>query len=327
MEQKFTKITDKNEWQGFLDKVLFKTFFHNIEWEEFLESQFKWLRFERYLYKDEALLSLARAKNKLISHPFCEYGGPLPLIETVDGVNFQKDLFGEFKIPFKISFHPKLLDYFKGIEFSENQRETYLFEDINSKTEQDLWQSMDRNRHRAIKEAQDRGFKFKKCENLDALKKLYGFYVQNLKKHRAIPYPFSFFKFFFSSPEAEVMMVDGGGAVGGNIFLFCDKAVHSFLCGFDNIAKAESAHSLVLWEEIKMAKERGYSTFDFGAARRESSIGDFKKRWGAKPYPIYELKNYSGESSLRQSKLRIIFGLLPPFLIKKISPYLLKYKL
>ena len=88
---KFTKITNKNEWQDLLGKVLFKTFFHNIDWEEFLESQFKWLKFERYLWPaqgGQALLSLARVKvggkEKLVSHPFCEYGGPLPLAEKID---------------------------------------------------------------------------------------------------------------------------------------------------------------------------------------------------------------------------------------------------
>ena len=32
-----------------------------------------------------------------------------------------------------------------------------------------------------------------------------------------MPYPFSFFEFFFGSAKAEVMMVDRRGAVGGNI--------------------------------------------------------------------------------------------------------------
>lgn len=327
MEQKFIKITDKNKWQGLLDKVLFKTFFHFWEWEEFLENQFKWLRFERYLYKDSALLSFARVGNKLISHPFCEYGGPLPLAEKIDGKIFQKDLFEEFKTPFKISFHPRLLSYFEDIEFSENKRETYLFENLHAQDKNQIWDKMDRNRHRSIKSAEEHSFKIRACQDSGELKKLYDFYVENLKKHRAIPYPFSFFEFFFSSPAAEVVVVDRRGVVGGNIFLFYDKIVHSFLCGFDNISKIDQAHSLVLWEEIQKIKEKGYQSFDFGATRKDSSIRDFKERWGAKAYPIYELKNYSGESGLRKSKLRDIYTLLPEFLIKKLSPYLLKYKL
>ena len=44
-------------------------------------------------------------------------------------------------------------------------------------------------------------------------------------------------------------------------------------------------------------------------------------------YPIQELKNYSGDSKMRDSWLRDVWGRLPVLLIKKLSPYLLKYKL
>jgi hypothetical protein len=82
-----------------------------------------------------------------------------------------------------------------------------------------------------------------------------------------------------------------------------------------------------LWETIKKIKKEGFQTFDFGASRKDSSFSAFKQRWGAKALTIFELKNYSQESRLKDSKLRKVFGLLPLFLIKKLSPHLLKYKL
>lgn len=329
MHKNFAKVENSKDWQNLLDKVLFKTFFHYIEWEEFLERQFKWLRFERYFYKDSALLSLARVGNKLISHPFCEYGGPLPLVEKIDGGEFRKDLFEEFKIPFKISFHPKLLDYFEGMEFPENQRETYFFEDLHVQNASQVWDKLNRNRRRSIKEAQSYGFEIERCRNLEDLKKLHTLYVKSLKEHKAIPYPFSFFRFLSESPKnAEILLMKKGKKLaGGNIFLYYGKIVHSFLCGFDKKYKNLGAHSLLLWSAINNAREKGLQAFDFGATRKDSSIRDFKERWGAEALPIYELKNYSGESSLRKSKLRDAYALLPAFLIKKLSSHLLKYKL
>lgn len=328
MEKKFTKITDKNKWQNLLNRVLFKTFFHFWDWEEFLESQFKWLKFERYIWENRALLSMARVGNRLISHPFCEYGGPLPLIEKIDGRVFQKDVLEEFKTPFKISFHPQLLNYFKGMEFPENQRETFLFENLHIQNTDWFWEKMDRNRHRAIKTAESQGFEIKKCQNLKELKELYNFYIKNLKEHKALVYPFSFFRFFFQNPQAEILLVERRKElVGGNIFLLYDKILHSFLCGFDGRYKNFGAHSLILWEQIKRAKEKNCQIFDFGATRKDSTIRDFKERWGAKAYPIFELSNYSGQSRLRESKLRNIYALLPTFLMKKLSPHLLRYKL
>lgn len=325
MENKFLKIVDKKEWQNLLSKVLFKTFFHNLEWEEFLEKQFNWLKFERYIYKNDCLLSLARVDKKLISHPFCEYGGPLPLVEKIDGLAFQKDLFEEFKIPLKISFHPKLLDYFKGYDDNQSQRETYLLEQIQSLNPENIG---DRNRRRAVKTAQESGLTCQKCEKIDDLKTLYNFYVKSLKKHRALVYPFSFFEFFFQNPNAEILLVKKEKKiVGGNIFLFYDKIIHSFLCGFDEKYRKLGAHSLVLWLEFRRKQKEGFKAFDFGATKKSSSLSNFKSRWGAKPYPVFELKNYTGSPRLKDSFLRDVWSYLPSFLIKKLSPHLLKYKL
>jgi len=333
MENKFFKVEDREKWQALLDKVLFKTFFHFLEWEDFLESQFKWLKFERYLWKDQVILSLARVKirgkEKLISHPFCEYGGPLPLIEKIDGRQFQKDLFEEFKTPLKISFHPQLLPYFESMEFTENQRESFFFEELGKKTTAELQQNLDRNRHRSIKLALSQNFQTEQCRSLKDLKDLYVLYIKSLRKHKALVYPFSFFEFFLENPQAKISLLKTkkGDLIGGNIFIMYDKISHSFLCGFNEKYKDLGAHSLVLWQEVERSKESGCEKFDFGATKKDSSIRDFKNRWGAVSYPIFELRNYSGESKLKDSFLRDVWSYLPTGLIKVLSPHFIKYKL
>ena len=172
------------------------------------------------------------------------------------------------------------------------------------------------------------GLTVEKCKTENDLKTLYDFYVRSLKKHKALVYPFSFFKFFLDSPSDEILLVKRGEkTVGGNVFLLCDKIIHSFLCGFDEKYLKLGAHTLVLWSELKRKHQEGFETFDFGAVRKGSSIGDFKNRWGAAAFPIFELKNYPGESKLKDSFLRDVWKYLPSFVIKRISPYLLKYKL
>ncbi len=319
------EINNKREWQDLLNRVLFKTFFHSWEWEGFLESQFPWMKFKHYQWKNEALLSWAKTEKKSVSHPFCEYGGPLPLIKNIDGQAFQKDLFEEFKAPLKISFHPYLLNYFKGFDVINSPRETYLLENISKLNVETVG---DRNRHRQKNKAQDVGLTVEKCKTENDLKILYDFYVKSLKKHKALVYPLSFFKHFLNSPNAEILLAKRGEKiVGGNVFIFYDKIIHSFLCGFDEKYRKLGAHTLVLWSELKRKQQEGFETFDFGATKKGSSIGDFKNRWGAASYPIFELKNYTGDSKLKDSFLRDIWSWLPVSLIKKLSPRLLKYKL
>lgn len=329
MEKRFLKIEDRKDWQALLNRVLFKTFFHSWEWEEFLEKNFNWLKFEHYVWQNKALLSFARAemgeREKLVSHPFCEYGGPLPLVQEIDGLAFQKDLFEEFKTPLKISFHPYLLNYFKGFDTTNSPRETYLLENIGDLNVETVG---DRNRHRQKNKALESGLVVEKCKTENDLKTLYDLYVKSLKKHKALVYPFSFFQSFFKSSQAEVMLVKHKEkTVGGNIFLFYGKVIHSFLCGFDEKYRNLGAHTLILWSELKRKQREDFKTFDFGATKKGSSIGDFKNRWGATSYPIFELKNYTEESKLKNSFLRDIWSWLPASLIKRLSPRLLKYKL
>jgi hypothetical protein len=330
MASNFKRIENREEWQGLLDKALFKTFFHSLKWETFLEEEFPWLKFERYVWlgqgvQAKALLSLANVNGKkLVSHPFCEYGGPLPLIGEIDGQELKRDLLAEFRVPFKISFHPYLLKYFKGLEREPSQRETYLLENIGSLDLDDIG---DRNRHRQKQRAVESGLTVEACQTENDLQTLYNLYVQSLKKHKALVYPLSFFEFFFQNKADILLAKQGQKTVGGNIFLLYNGFVHSFLCGFEERYRNLGAHTLILWSELKQKQSTSSNAFDFGATRKDSSIGDFKSRWGATAYPIIELKNYQGESKLKDSFLRDVWSLLPAFLIKRLSPRLLKHKL
>lgn len=314
----FQKIENKKEWQELLNRVLFKTFFHQLDWEDFLEKEFQWLKFERYIYQDLALLSLAKVKQKLISHPFCEYGGPLPLAEKIDFQKFQKDLFLEFKEPIKISFHPKLLNYFQNgprTVLGSSGRVTYLLEgaSILRKT----------TRHE-IEKTQKQNLRIEKCQKEKDLKDLYNLFVKSAKKHRVPVYPFSFLHYFWRSSDSEIILAKfQNRVIAGSVFLFYDKFIHYFQNAVDDKYKSLGANYLILWNQIQ---NKGNLIFDLGGTRAGSSLEIFKSGWGGEKYPICELTNFP-ENKLRESKFRTIFGLLPCFLIKKLSPYLLKYKL
>jgi hypothetical protein len=333
MENKFLKITNKEQWQELLDRALFKTFFHNLEWEDFLEKQFKWLKFERYVYKDSALLSLAKVrvfgKEKLVSHPFCEYGGPLPLVEKIDSEEFKQDLFFEFKNPLRISFHPRLLNYFNLPEAvpGKPERQTYFIEDFNQKTKEQIWSFFRKTLRHSIKKAEKQNFKIEKCENKKDLKDFYRIYLKTEKKHKSMPYPFSFFNFFFNSRNSEIILAKfENKIIAGSVFLFYDKIIHYSKNASEKKYQKLNVNSLILWEQIKNYTGRNYEIFDLGGTRTGSSLEVFKRGWGGEKYPIFKISNQIRKNNFRNSKLRNIFSCLPCFLIKKFSPYLLKCK-
>ncbi len=316
MENKFSKIEDREKWQKLLDKALFKTFFHNIEWEEFLESHFKWLKFERYLYKDEAMLSLARVGDKLVSHPFCEYGGPLPLQEKIDFNQFQDGILSEIKGRVRISFHPQILSFFEGaVDGGKSERVSYFLEG-----QPDFKKSV----RYEIKKAGERGVQVKECANKGELESFYRIYLKSAKKHKVPAYPISFFRYFLKSADSTlVLALFENKVIAGSVFLYYDNFVHYFQNAADERYKKTGANYLILQKEIQ---NKGDKIFDFGGTRRGSSLEVFKKAWGAKERPILEISNYPAGSSLKKSKLRSVYGFLPVFLIRIISPCLLKYK-
>ena len=329
----FQQIKDKRKWQGLLDKALFKTFFHSLDWEEFLEREFKWLKFEHYLYQDKALLSLARyrflGKERYISHPFCEYGGVLPLKTNINGKELKANLFNEFKHELRIKFHPEIPKNFKefGLKEPESVNDTYFIEDIDRKNQQELYSSFRKTLRHSIKKAENEKIILEKCNNQDNLRSFYNLYLKNIQRHKTIAYPFSFFKYFLNSSNAEIILAKyESKIIAGSIFLFYDKFIHYFLNASDYSYRNKKPTYLILWNQIKNCLQKEYKTFDLGGTGRNSQLGVFKRRWGTKKYTIFELKNFKG-GKIKTSKLRNIFKILPSFLFERISPYFLKYKL
>jgi len=325
----FQRIKNKEKWLELLNKVLFKTFFHALEWEEFLEKQFKWLRFEHYLYKDEALLSLARykllGKEKLVSHPFCEYGGILPLKNGINGRELKIDLFKEFKFELKVKFHPQLPKYFQefGLKEPDSVNDAYFIENLDKKNVDEIYSSFRKTLRHCIEKAGKQNIEIKKCQNEKELKDFYKLYVQTIKKYKNIPYPYPFFQFFLNSNNAEIILVEcDKKIIAGSVFLFYNGFIHYFLNASDYKHKDKQANYLILWNQIKKYAGKNYEVFDFGGTGRGSNLEIFKKGWGTKKYSIFELKNFQ-DNKIKKSKLRNVFAFLPT----NISSKFLKFKL
>jgi len=334
---RFRKIENIQEWQVLLDRALFKTFFHSLQWESFLEKDLKWLCFERYLWQDRALLSLARVKafgqEKFISHPFCEYGGPLPLTGEIGFKEFKKDLLAELKAPLKISFHPKSLDYFTGLSPVEARQGAQAgkrishFLDFEGLKNKDLLSSFRYDIRTSIKKSLSKGLSFEELKDKGDLKKLYQLYARTMKRHSNIPLPFSFFKFFKESSSAKIFLVKKDKEMlTGSVFLFHDEFLHYFITGdsYQALREFKANHFLLYKVMEKFRHKVGF--FDLGATRKGSSLENFKKGWRGKEQPILEI-NTSSAKERSQSKLRGVLKIMPTPCLRFFSKQLIKFKL
>jgi len=259
----FQRIEDREKWKDLLGRALFKTFFHSLDWEEFLEDKLGWLKFERYLYKEEAILSLAKVKisgkERFISHPFCEYGGPLPLVGKANGEQFKEDLLKEIKADLRINLHPQLLNYFSGFESGSlgSWRGTYWIENLSKSTKEQLLSSFRYDTRHSIKEAKQQGFTFEECQLKDDLREFHQLYLGTMRRHKNIPLPFSFFEFFWKSSKI-FFIKSKGKIITGSIFLFYKPFIHYFITASDDKFRRSGANHLLLWEVIQRYLDKDF---------------------------------------------------------------------
>jgi hypothetical protein len=316
----FRKI-NRREYDGLFDQAPFRTFFHGTEFHEFLEGKFKWLKFDYYLYDDQYLFPIAKVGKKLVSLPFCEYGGPISLKENINPNEFNKDVLSEFK-KIKIKFHPQI-----KIGNQNSDVSTHWIENLRNTSEQELWDSLRKTLRHEIKKAQDYGLVVRKCENIKELKHFYDLYVANLKRKKTVPYPWGVIQFLYKNPSSELLLAFyKDKIIGGDLFLHYSGFVHYFLSASNYKYRNFGTAHLILWEKMKGLIGQNI-IFDLGATPKDSPLNIFKAGWGGKEYPILQIGIKRSAEGLRSSRLRNVWGLLPNFIIKVISPFLIKYRI
>lgn len=318
----FQKIENESEWEDLLDKALFKTFFHTPVWESFLEKEFFWLKFEHYLWRDELLLSIARCrmfgKEKIVSHPFCEYGGPLPLKDSVGFGEFISDFRQFFGERARIKFHPYILPKQASNPPRNNplpSGTTFWLENFSKKSPENLWGGFRKTLKQEIKKGE--GFvEIKECGDEDELKQFYSLYLRTVKRHKNIPLPFSAVTFFYNHAKIFVAKNEGR-VVGGSVFLLCSPFIHYFISASDEKFRSKKIGHQILWHVMRAYAGREYDYFDLGGTRKGSSLEIFKRGWGTKEYLIHEIGGSSKGSA--NSTLRNILGLIPPSIMKRFA--------
>lgn len=318
----FSRVYDLGEWKALLESALFRTFFHSPEWEEFLEKEFSWLKFERYVWRDEFLLSIARCtlfgREKIVSHPLCEYGGPLPLKKQADITCFIKDFTKEFGENARIKLHP----YIRNADMPQDIS-SFWIEDFSRKTDRDLWQGLRKSLRQEIKMAAEAGITISECIDGEELREFYKLYVSTVKRHKNIPLTFRAIEFL--GGHARLFIARKlGRVIGGSIFLLYNPFIHYFINASDYRLRALNIGHAILWHVIQKYVGGEYDYFDLGGTRKGSALETFKRGWGAKEYPIYEIGRARGGEV--ESWKRNLWGMLPAQVVKLLASRALFFK-
>lgn len=350
MQVRLANSSDKASWNQIVRSSPDGVIYYTYEWLEVIEKSYS-LQSKHLIFEENGViigvmpLFLLRSLiwgNKLVSTPFCEYGGPCLL--TQDS-SIATELLSEIE---DIAVESKA-KYFEirapGLELQNTLRQYHFTEPFNyssflidlTKSEEALWEAFEGRLRTAIKKAQKSNVRLISAAKIEQLKQFYYLYLISVKQLGSPPHSYSFFenmwKAFFYKNQLKLLLADYNGKLIASILALSYKdKIHWW--GSTSLSEYRyiNANSLLIWDLLKSGGARGYKWFDTGRTDFGSGVYMFKKAWGGKEIKVPHLyKSFKGKLSIpdRNNQRYILLTslwrrFLPNMVAKRIGPYLVK---
>jgi FemAB-related protein (PEP-CTERM system-associated) len=284
--------------------------------------------------------------NRLISLPFCEYGGPifksgLAQQEVADVweslLNAGIDLTSKLEADY-IELRQPSLDELTLIDKNFERLQSYVtFRTDLTKDEKELWSSLDKKTRNAVRKAQKSRLEIDEAKGPDQLKEYFVLYLKTQKRLGSPPHSFKLFLNLFSafSTNKKIRMFiarhEGVPIAGITVFLHGNSVFW-----WNNVSDTEhrslNPTNLLLWHTMQWAVDDGYKLMDLGRTRKPSTIYDFKSRWGGEEKPLKDYvrfmsagkKNLPDPSQRKYQFLSAIWDLLPVAVTRRIGPRIIQ---
>ena len=133
--------------------------------------------------------------------------------------------------------------------------------------------------------------------------------------------------------QSEILMARYGDRyIGGILLVSCKDTLYWLYGSALREYRSLAPTSLLVWEAIRSACERGFASFDFGRSRWESGTFFFKQQWGARPFPLfyeYHLASADSLPDVDPTNPRFRWAIafwqrLPVFVAKALGPLIIK---
>jgi FemAB-related protein (PEP-CTERM system-associated) len=197
-----------------------------------------------------------------------------------------------------------------------------------------LWKQFEGGRARtAIRKALKSGLVVERGHHLRSI------FADVVSRHmRDLGTPFHRIRFYQciaeEFPEQSEILVarHGDRYIGGILCVACKETAYWIYGAGLTEYRRLAPTSLLVWEAIRFACERGLAYFDFGRSRWGSGTFFFKRQWGAQPLPLfYEYHLAAGESppdvDPTNATFRWAIALwkrLPVFVAKALGPWIIR---
>lgn len=279
-------------WDNFVTAAPNGTFFHRIGWRHVIEAAFR--HHPHYVLAEQdgavtGILPLVHVKsalfgNRLLSLPFCVYGGPLATEaeSTTALVDHSIDLAKRLSARV-IEFRARepIVD---GWTTRSDLYATFR-KSISSDPEENL-KAILRKQRAVVRKSLDSKLDVSFDTDVERFHRIYAESVRNL----GTPvFSRKYIRLLMDSFRdcAEITTISDSNAPIASVlsFYFRDEVLPYYGGGRPQ-ARRRAAYDLMYWEVMKRASERGARIFDFGRSKFGTGSFAFKKNWGFSPQAL-----------------------------------------
>jgi FemAB-related protein (PEP-CTERM system-associated) len=322
------------------------TFFHTSDWLIPICETYKFGLYRLVAYEGDAprgLLGLVEIKSRLFGHrlisiPFCEYGGPLFLgpsdARTFDCYSELHKAANKIKrersaISLEYRIGADSLRHLLPLRLSISSK--YLTFRISGETTR-IWEQMDKKVRNVIRRSTGKGITIRRLETERELDEFYNLYARVQTRRGSPAHSKQLFQRLLRSKNTNISQARYEGRIISAIVTFLGPRMSNWWANVnDPQYKRLNATSLLLWYFLRQQAEEtnGGFCFDLGRTRRDSGIYVFKDQWGGEKHALFHLSESdidgARNSRLDPENLRFrvaasMWKILPLKVAKKIGP-------
>jgi len=339
-----------DKWNVFVERNSYATPYHLWEWGEALSSTYKLQRYYLAITKNNeitGILPLIRVKSllfgdRLISLPFCEYGGPLVDVGlSSDEIRLVTEALLDAANQLARTLRVEYVEIRGSLMAGESTDvkgyknfQRYVTFGINLEKELDgLWSGLHRSTRSPIRKAMRSGIEIKELEEVRQLEDYYQLYLETQKRHGSPPHKYELFKNLYEAlnvrGKIKVLLANYHGKLIAGLIIFLHNRT---IFAWNNVTGTQhrglNPTNLLIWNVIEWGVRKGHRIFDLGRTRRGTTIHVFKRRWGGQETHLQDYVCFLRENVLpdpEQEKYRClskVWSFMPTSLTEKIGPKL-----
>lgn len=344
---------DANDWDNLVERTPDSSLYHLWDWGETLANLYRYKKYYFTASSKDGIIGafpLTHVKsrffgNRLISSPFCEYGGPIadPSLsdqETHDVISALLDAAQHLAERLNVEYietrgiRSKIIeDMMLQSGYVDLQRYMTYKVDLTRDVDE-IWASLHKNRTRkSIKKAIKSNVATREVDKTEQLKEFYTLYLKSEKRLGSPPHKYELFRKLYETfrpkDRMKVFLAYYSEIPIGGIIVYCHrKTIFDWNSVTDYAYRNLNSHNLLLWNVIEWGNAHGYQNLDLGRTRKGTTISDFKSGWGGVETNLSEHIYYLGlekkePADAMQRKYRYLakaWSFLPSSLAEVIGP-------